>query len=87
MNRTRSRYDIRKGDMLEVTAWFSDDEGFEEADDPQSLNMSGDSPSVELVLVISDYGPHDTGIAILDSRGRLGVTLDSYVVKQYPGSR
>ena len=42
---------------------------------------------VELVLVISDYGPHDTGIAILDSRGRLGVTLDSYVVKQYPGSR
>ena len=85
MNRTRSRYDIRKGDMLEVTAWFSDDEGFEEA--YRALNMSGDSPSVELVLVISDYGPHDTGIAILDSRGRLGVTLDSYVVKQYPGSR
>ena len=77
MSRTRSRYDICQGDLLEITCWF----------DKADVPATNYHHSVELVLVISDYGPHDEVIEILDPKGQLAYTIDAYITRQYPGAR
>ncbi len=82
MARTRSRYDIRKGDLIEITCWF-----FDLGRNTYGRMKMETSEAAVLVLVVDEYGPYDEIVQILAPTGRLAQTLQSYIVKHHPGAR
>lgn len=79
MTRTRTRYDVRKGDLLRVEHWT--------IGDPPHPTHAGifSRGEGEWVLVLKKYGPFDDSIIVLGSTGVIGWTADSYILEQHRG--
>lgn len=80
MTRTRTRYDIREGDLLHITCWYRD------TDSTVSLpanEIPREGRQFEVFLVTKDYGPWDDDIVGIDYQGVSSITMESYVIDQY----